>query len=115
MMTCGISDFTILDILKPDANRLIKQLSGLINFFKFRQDQVENMSAFLNDIESLRQSEAKLINEKNELKNQIKALKCEHPYELTIHGTYMHLLLCIVIKGRPRFPKLTNYRGKFEI
>jgi kinetochore protein Nuf2 len=75
MLTCGINDFMLTDIVKPDPSRLLKQLSGLINFFKFRQDAVESMSQYLGEIDVLRESQDKLLNERAELLAQIKAAK----------------------------------------
>ena len=41
MGVCGISDFTREDLARPDPKRLKKQLSGLINFAKFREERYE--------------------------------------------------------------------------
>lgn len=39
MDTCGIQDFTIKDFVVPNQKRLRRQLSGIINFAKFRQER----------------------------------------------------------------------------
>jgi len=36
---CGVADFTREDLARPDPKRLKKQLSGLINFAKFREER----------------------------------------------------------------------------
>ena len=41
MNTCGITDFSRNDIEKPIAKRLRRQLSGLINFAKFREEGMD--------------------------------------------------------------------------
>ena len=40
MDTCGIKDFTIKDFIEPNAKRLRKQLSGVMNFAKFREERL---------------------------------------------------------------------------
>jgi kinetochore protein Nuf2 len=37
MRTCGISDFSMMDVLKPEAKRTRENLSAVINFAKFRE------------------------------------------------------------------------------
>jgi len=41
MDVCGVTDFTREDLIKPEPKRLRKQLSGLINFAKFREERME--------------------------------------------------------------------------
>ena len=40
MEICGIGNFTIRDFTTPNAKKLQKQLSGIINFVKFREDRL---------------------------------------------------------------------------
>lgn len=39
MDVCGVQDFTIKDFISPTAPRLKRQLSGIINFAKFREER----------------------------------------------------------------------------
>jgi kinetochore protein Nuf2 len=39
MKVCGINDFSIRDFLNPNAKRLKKQLSGIVNFIRYREEQ----------------------------------------------------------------------------
>lgn len=42
MMTiCGIVDFGLKDITNPNSKRLRRQLSGIINFAKFREERLQ--------------------------------------------------------------------------
>jgi kinetochore protein Nuf2 len=41
MEVCGISDFTREDLTRPTTVRLKKQLSAIINFAKFREEQYQ--------------------------------------------------------------------------
>ena len=40
METCGITDYSINDLTAPTAKRLRRQLSGIINFAKFREERL---------------------------------------------------------------------------
>jgi kinetochore protein Nuf2 len=40
MSQVGILDFSIRDLIKPDAQRVKKILSAIINFAKFREEQL---------------------------------------------------------------------------
>jgi kinetochore protein Nuf2 len=40
MTHVGIPDFSIRDLIKPDALRVKKILSAIINFAKFREEQL---------------------------------------------------------------------------
>ena len=40
MTNVGIPDFSIRDLIKPDALRVKKILSAIINFAKFREEQL---------------------------------------------------------------------------
>jgi len=40
MTLVGITDFSIRDLIKPDAGRVKKILSAIINFAKFREEQL---------------------------------------------------------------------------
>jgi len=40
MTLVGITDFSIRDLIKPDAARVKKILSAIINFAKFREEQL---------------------------------------------------------------------------
>jgi kinetochore protein Nuf2 len=58
MEVCGISDFTIKDLMAPTAKRLRKQLSGIINFAKFRDD----VMVMRNELSTSRDDLAKKMN-----------------------------------------------------
>lgn len=40
MAACGVHDFTVKDFVNPEAKRFRRQLSGVINFAKFREEQL---------------------------------------------------------------------------
>ncbi len=44
MQVVGILDFNLGDIIRPEPQRLRKILSGIINYMKFREDQIKILS-----------------------------------------------------------------------
>lgn len=43
MEFCGIPDFSLRDLIAPDAKRLSRQLSGIMNFAKFRLQKIGDL------------------------------------------------------------------------
>jgi myosin heavy subunit len=69
METCGIQDFTIKDFMVPNPKRLRKQLSGIINFAKFREERLVLLADLSGTRETLLEQMQKL-KEKNESLNK---------------------------------------------
>ena len=40
MSVCGVHDFSVKDFVAPESKRFRRQLSGVINFAKFREEQL---------------------------------------------------------------------------
>lgn len=53
MRACGVVDFSIQDIIKPESKRVRKLMSALINFAKFREMQMSSVDALLEEREKL--------------------------------------------------------------
>jgi len=49
MHTVGITDFNMKDITKPATERLRKILSAVINFAKFREEQLSEFEKFTSE------------------------------------------------------------------
>mmetsp|Transcript_14324 Transcript_14324/g.21451 ORF Transcript_14324/g.21451 Transcript_14324/m.21451 type:complete len:476 (+) Transcript_14324:73-1500(+) len=78
MEVCGIHDFTIKDLMSPTAKRFRRQLSGILNFAKFREERF----ALLNDLTGRRES---ILSAYNKSKNKSDELtrKLAHLHEQT--------------------------------
>jgi hypothetical protein len=63
MEICGIQDFSMKDFMAPSAKRLRRQLSGIINFAKFREERL----VLLSDLNSTREV---VLERMNKLKDQ---------------------------------------------
>ena len=67
MEICGIQDFSMKDFMAPSGKRLRRQLSGIINFAKFREERL----VLLSDLNSTREV---LLERMNKLKEQNETL-----------------------------------------
>ena len=67
LATSGISDFTLKDITAPEAKRLRRNLSAVINFAKFREDRQPGYVEFTQETDSLAQQKAKLEEDNEKL------------------------------------------------
>ncbi|OAE28800.1 hypothetical protein AXG93_3096s1140 [Marchantia polymorpha subsp. ruderalis] len=45
MFAAGVTDFTFRDLIKPDSRRTIRNLSGLINYARFRAEREDKLAA----------------------------------------------------------------------
>jgi hypothetical protein len=45
MQACGIQDFTLRDVSNPTDKRTCAILSGIINFVRFREDQIQTYNS----------------------------------------------------------------------
>ena len=50
---CGIGDYTIKDFMTPNSKRLRKQLSGILNFGKFREERYTLLTELTSERESV--------------------------------------------------------------
>lgn len=75
MDVCAVYDFAIKDIVSPSADRLLRQLSGIINFCKFREERLMVLSQ-LNCSRSLLLEKLAQDQEKNDaLNNRLTLLR----------------------------------------
>ena len=77
---CGISDFTIKDFMTPNAKRLRKQLSGILNFGKFREERYTLLTELTSERDSVL-SNYTSAKRKNEELTQKLAMLQEHTKE----------------------------------
>lgn len=53
MEMCAVHDFTIKDLMEPNLKRIRRQLSGIINFAKFREERLALLTELTNQRESV--------------------------------------------------------------
>lgn len=77
MEMCEIPDFTIKDLMNPTVSRCRRQLSGIVNFAKFREERLLLLSdlsatreSLLEHYEQLKEKNENLSNRNNSLQEQ---------------------------------------------
>ena len=75
MEACGVHDFSVMDMLAPNHKRLKRQLSAVINFAKFREEQVAKYEATQGESVAMEQRYRAAQRKNAELKAQIARLE----------------------------------------
>jgi kinetochore protein Nuf2 len=76
MQVVRVHDFSITrDLLAPEPQRLVKQLSAIINFIKFREDRVSFLQQLNGETEELVETQHRLEAENEQLEAQLAQLK----------------------------------------
>ncbi|BBN05763.1 kinetochore protein Nuf2 [Marchantia polymorpha subsp. ruderalis] len=82
MFAAGVTDFTFRDLIKPDSRRTIRNLSGLINYARFRAEREDKLAA-LQD-ESLLDTKLQLEDDIEEVKREIAAIEAERKGQIPL-------------------------------
>lgn len=75
METCGINDFSTKDFMAPTAKRLKFQLSGIINFAKFREERWAVMTELTSSREDLIERSTSLKEQNEKLASRLASLR----------------------------------------
>lgn len=81
MTACGIRDFTMQDVMQPEVKRTLHILSGLVNFAKFRENQVAKYQALVAETDQLNEAKQHAEDENARLQQQIDKIKAERQRE----------------------------------
>lgn len=81
MFECGIDDFTINDLAKPDATRLTRILSYVINFTRFREERAGVIAEHFQKTELVKEKIEQLYFENDKLAQRVQALKQQRATE----------------------------------
>ena len=75
LRTCGITDFSLKDLTAPTKQRLRSQISAIINFAKFREEQLPKYQNFTQETDQLTQDKQVLEDENEQLLTELNELK----------------------------------------
>lgn len=75
LRTCGIYDFTLLDLMKPDLNRTRRILSSIVNYARFRDEFTIGCESSLEEFEKKLLKIEELENDNNRFTKEIEDLK----------------------------------------
>ena len=84
MKICGIMDFGLRDITNPNNKRLRRQLSGIINFAKFREERLQMYGELNLNREELGEKLKQMQEDNNELNRELDQLKQQSEGEMEI-------------------------------
>lgn len=78
LQTCGVYDFVLLDLMRPESHRIRRILSAVVNYARFREEHskeceelVNNSDGNIADIKRLQGINNKITNDINELKRML--------------------------------------------
>eukprot|EP00966_Prymnesium_polylepis_P246852 5708756-Prymnesium_polylepis.1 len=74
LSTCGISDFTLTDLTKPEYKRLRRNISAVINFAKFREERLTRYVEFTQETDALAANKVALEQENERLLTEVSPL-----------------------------------------
>lgn len=81
---CGITDFSLIDLMKPDSQRIRRILSAVVNFARFREENsidIENLVALcegnLGKIKSINDENIAVQNNIDKLKNELESYEAK--------------------------------------
>lgn len=75
MLASGIKDFSLRDLYKPEAARLRRNLSAVINFAKFREEKLAAYTQLQESFDALQANKDTAEKENKALQAKLKALK----------------------------------------
>ncbi|GMI40714.1 hypothetical protein TeGR_g7362, partial [Tetraparma gracilis] len=75
MAICGIPDFGLRDVTNPNSKRLRRQLSGVINFAKFREERLQMYGELNLNREELGEKMNQIQEDNAQLNEQLEQLK----------------------------------------
>lgn len=81
MTEVGIEDFSLRDLIKPEAPRLRLILSAVINFAKFREEQLAVFEEFSRRSEEAAEQRTKLTKRNEDLSVRIAGVRAKHREE----------------------------------
>ena len=75
MFQVGIDDFSLKDVVKPEPQRLRLLLSAIINFAKFREEQLSVWEELVGKGEEVQEEHKRLVNREDDLSAKIEAIR----------------------------------------
>lgn len=75
MQASQVRDFTSHDVLRPQPKRFRKHMSALVNFYRFRQERLEEFEDFSKEMDDLIDRKEELHAYKEAMREKIAAIK----------------------------------------
>ncbi len=75
LVDCGIDDFTIMDMIRPEPQRIRKIMSAVVNFARFRDDHIADCEKIMQKSEEIDYKDGVLADENEKLHENITELE----------------------------------------
>lgn len=105
LQTCGIHDFTLMDLMRPDPQRTRRILSAVINYARFREEHLRECEPLVRICESNMEEVRKVEDSNNQMTNNIGILKEQIEDESNGEENYRKSTLS----------QLNNYNSRLEL
>lgn len=105
LQTCGIHDFTLMDLMRPDPQRTRRILSAVINYARFREEHLRECEPLVRICESNMEEVRKVEDSNSQMSNNIGILK--EQIEDESNGEENH--------RKSTLSQLNNYNSRLEL
>merc|ERR1712093_646570 len=75
MVSVGVNDFQMSDLNKPESKRMVRYLSAIINFLKFRGERRAKFDEYDTEFDALEEQKSELESKNQECKEELDKLK----------------------------------------
>ena len=75
MAAATIDDFQLSDMTRPNPKRFKKQMSALVNFFRFRSDRIVEFDELMANAEDLEARRSELLDDLDRQKSDLDRFK----------------------------------------
>jgi len=75
MFRVGVPDFSLQDMYKPTKERTLRNLSGIINFGKYREERLQSFQLLEEEAEKSLAERQRLVESRNQLAEELQSLK----------------------------------------
>lgn len=75
LQTCGVHDFTLMDLMRPEPQRIRRILSAVINYARFREEHLRECEPLVRICEGNMEEVRKVEDENDRLANEIDRLR----------------------------------------
>lgn len=105
LQTCGVHDFTLMDLMRPDPQRTRRILSAVINYARFREEHLKECEPLVRICEGNMEEVRKVDDVNTQIANNITTLK--ERLEEEPEGEEGHRKSTLI--------QLNNYNGRLEL
>lgn len=107
--TCGVDDFTLMDLMRPEPQRIRRILSAVINYARFREEHLRECEPLVRICEGNMEEVRLVEDENNRMANDIDTLRSRLQEENDEHQPHENG------HKKSTFSQLNNYNSRLEL